>query len=141
MNTTTTARITGARYGITPDDRDEAILHALVAEWDEVHGPRVGDFLRFGDGTLRRFTYDHGPEHGIQTTARPGFGESFYFGHGYMSFSGGLDSCVPHDAITPTNETREGSAWFFHHGCSGAHRSVYVSVPCRVFETERLPRY
>jgi len=99
-------------------------------------GPRVGDFVHMPDGTLRRFTYDWGD--GLQTTvgaAHPCNGDaSFYLGRsGEASFSGSLDSTIPRDRITLTDERHAGRFWFFHHGFPGAHQGVHCDAPCRVY--------
>jgi hypothetical protein len=116
------------------DDKDAEILKARIAEWDKRTGPRVGDFVHMLDGTLRRFTHDHGD--GLQTTcgkAELACDVSFYFGKGYMDFSGSLDPQVARTALVDTGETMIGRAWFFHHDHVCAHSGVYMDVPCRVF--------
>jgi len=119
------------------DDQDNAILARRVALWDEIIGPRVGDFCRLIDGTTRRFTHDW--DDSIQTSSafQPG-DQSFYFGDGYMSFSGSLDSAIPKTEFVPTDETLDGSAWFFHNDHMRAHNGVYFKVPCRVFAQVQL---
>lgn len=124
-----TARITGANHGIRTDEKDETILRERVAGWKRVEGPRVGDYIVFSDGVTHRFSHDWGD--GLQTSESG----SFYFGNGYMSFSGGLNPCVPREAIRDSGRTRPGHAWFFHHGFAHAHSGVYVEIDCRVYET------
>jgi hypothetical protein len=124
------------------DERDVEIARERLAEWNELPGPRVGDWVKMLDGTVRRFTHDWGDE--IQTTsASPGLctvdgpdreSGSFYFHGSGMSFSGGLDRSIPKAGLVETEEVKEGRAWFFHHGHSGAHRGVHFTVPCRVFK-------
>lgn len=118
------------------DKRDAEIRLAAIAARDRVRGPRVGDYVRMGDGTLRRFTYHWGDS--IQTTvgeAHPCSGDaSFYLGSdGGMSFSGSLNRGIPVAQIESTEKVLEGSAWFFHHGQPAAHCGVSCSIPCRVF--------
>lgn len=110
------------------DERDQAILDARVSALNAIPGPRVGDFVRFADGTIRRISHiwDDGP----QTSD----GGSYYLGNGYVSMSGGLFPHVPNSSITPTEEKREGSAWFFHHDYATAHNGVGVLVAFRVFD-------
>jgi len=114
------------------DNDDQEILNNRIELWDKRNGPRVGDYIQMLDGTMRRFTHDW--DDTIQTTT-PGdkFGSSFYFGKGYMEFSGGLDRAIPKDKITATNETKDGRAWFFHHDWATAHNGVDFNVPCRVY--------
>lgn len=114
------------------DARDEEIRQQRITAWQQRQGPRVGDFVLMNDGTTRRFTHDWGED--IQTTSSyyPTHG-SFYFGDGYCSYSGGLDPAILKTSIEDTGETRDGTVWFFHHGCSGAHRGVHCTIPCRVY--------
>jgi hypothetical protein len=113
------------------DDKDAAMAREYLDVWNTRKGPRVGDWVKMLDGTERRFTHDWGND--IQTTCGSGDSGSFYFGKGFMSFSGGLDRAIDKAAIVETEEARPGSAWFFHHNRSGAGRGVYFTVPCRVF--------
>lgn len=115
------------------DDEDEDIKQHRVNAWNQRSGPRVGDFVELPDGTTRRFTHDWGDE--IQTTGTAEFAgdASFYFGHGYMSFSGSLDPGVPKARLIDTGQIREGPAWFFHHDSACAHNGVSTTVPCRVY--------
>jgi hypothetical protein len=109
------------------DDRDKAILAVRVAAFNSTEGPRVGDYVRFADGVTRRISYVW-PD-GIQTSD----GGSFYLGNGCMSFSGTLYTHVPTETLTLTKETRDASAWFFHHDLWEAHNSVHVHVSVRVW--------
>lgn len=110
------------------DDTDKEILERREALFNARSGPRVGDFVRFPDGTVDRFSHDWGET--IQTTK----GGSFYLGNGYMSFSGGLDPAIDKADLRPTYEMRGGSCWFFHHNYHAAHNGVDVTIPCRVYE-------
>jgi len=117
------------------DERDAQILKQRIAMWAEIQGPRVGDFVKMKDGTLRRFTHDWGDD--IQTTVGPvhpcSGDASFYFGGDYMSFSGSLDHAIPKSSLREIGE-QEGGAWFFHHNEMRAHNGVSVRVPFRVYE-------
>ena len=121
------------------DVRDAELLAQRMIDWNSIQGPRVGDFVRMLDGTLRRFTYHWGDS--IQTTCKSEYGDtyhasgSFYFWKGgAMDFSGGLDHAIPVNKLRLTDETIDGRAWFFHHDCTGAHRGVHFTIPCRVWE-------
>lgn len=117
------------------DARDGEILAANIAAWNKREGARVGDWCRMPDGEMRRFTYAW--DDGLQTTHnRIGGLGSFYFGGGYMNYSGCLDRIIAHERIFPTEETKPGAAWFFHHNQAGAHKGVYFNVDCRVFEVK-----
>ena len=124
------AYIVGADLSITPDDKDERILQERVEAWDKRPAPRVGDYIMFSDGVMHRFSHDW-DEWGLQTS-KDG---SFYFGDGYMSFSGGLNPPILREKVLNSGETKKGQAWFFHHDWAHAHSAVFVMVDCRVFGT------
>jgi len=113
------------------DQRDADRLAECEAAWNERSGPRVGDFAIMPTGEYHRFSHEW-PD-GLQTS-KDG---SFYFGKGFADFSGGLDPSIPNDRIRPTEETRPGSFWFFHHNHSRAHNGVRFQVMCRVYRIER----
>ncbi len=115
------------------DARDGEILAANLEAWNARGGPRVGDWCKMPDGKMCRFTHDWGED--IQTTSRyyPGHG-SFFFGRGYMDYSGGLDPAILKSRLIDTGETKPGAAWFFHHNEARASNGVYFNVDCRVFE-------
>ncbi len=122
----------------TFDERDEKIKQERLALWNAVKGPRVGDFVKMPDGSLRRFTHDWSDS--LQTTVTFQSDESFYFAGPYMSFSGSLDPGISKENLTDTGEIKEGRCWFFHHGYVQAHGSVHTTVPCRVYEyTGEMP--
>ncbi|MEH2525842.1 MULTISPECIES: hypothetical protein [unclassified Bradyrhizobium] len=112
------------------DQRDQNILAARVTAWEGVQGPRVGDYVIMPDGEYRRFTHDWGAD--IQTTCKGASG-SFYFGTGYMDYSGGLDPALLKSRLVPTDEIKPGPVWFFHHNERRAHNGVYALVDCRVY--------
>lgn len=113
----------------TFDTRDQEILTARLQQWNAQPGARVGDFVRFLDGSLHRFTHDWGD--GLQTA--PALHGSYYFGRGYVSYSGGLDPLIPREQLQLTEDVREGRVWFFHHDYWTADNGVYTMIPCRVF--------
>lgn len=117
------------------DQRDGEILQDRLAKWSSGKGPRVGDWCIMLDGTVRRFSHDWGDQ--IQTT-HPEFGiGSFFFGNGYMSYSGSLDSAIAKNLLVDTGEEKDGRAWFFHHDFWGAHRGVEFNIPCKVYREIR----
>jgi hypothetical protein len=119
----------------TFDDQDAAILRDRIAQWQRVDGPRVGDYVRMLDGTLRRFTHDWGDA--LQVTVGPvsvcAGDERFYFAGDCMSFSGSLDPAIPAAELEDTGRLSSGAAWFFHHDQVRAHYGVRCTVPCRVY--------
>ena len=126
------ARIIDADTGIRISERDHAILQDNVIVYDKAKGPRVGDFIRFSDNVMHRFSHHWGDS--IQTSKIDS--GSFYFDRGWASFSGSLDPAIDINEIHETSETRLGRVWFFHHGFAHAHSAVYAVVPFRVYETD-----
>lgn len=115
------------------DERDRTILAERMAALDARPEPRVGDFVRFADGVLRRFSYHWHDgadwDGGYQTSD----GGTYYLGNGYVRMSGSLHPCVPTNTLTRTDETRDGSVWFFHHDQRIAHNGVDVMATFRVY--------
>lgn len=121
------------------DKTDQELLTLKISLWENKRYIKSGDFVRFKDGTLRRVSHvwqgDHGRPDFIQTSDRG----SFYFGNGYMSFSGGLRPGLDASLFSLTNETIEGWAWFFSHDIRKANNAVNVKVPCQVWAAACLP--
>lgn len=107
--------------------RDAATVREHMASLDERTGPRVGDFVRFADGILRRISYDWGD--GVQTSD----GGSFHLGAYGVSFSGALYGTVPTDSLTLSDEVKTGDVWVFHNGLPGAGRGVHFQPEFRVY--------
>lgn len=126
---------------ITPpelDERDTAILAERTATLNEVEGPRVGDWVRFADGTERRISYIWSwddKQQSIQTSA----GGSYYLGNGYVSMSGSLYQGIKPETLTLTDELKDGNVWFFHHDWHRAGGAVHATVPFRVFTCTEQP--
>ena len=119
------------RSGRPLDERDtEIFVRRVDARWDS-NGYRLGDYVEFADGTLRRIAHIWG-DGGVQTAA----GGSFYLGEGYMTFSGQLFGSVPGASLVNTGRLRQGSCWFFHHDFATAGGGITVNVQCRVFRCE-----
>lgn len=117
------------------DVRDAELLARRVEALSFVAGPRVGDFVRFVCGTVRRVSFvtpvEWLPEcDAVQTSE----GGSFYLGDGYTSFSGGLFPGVPRSSLLLTAEVRYGSVWFFSHDYAMRDNGVDASMPFRVYE-------
>jgi hypothetical protein len=116
------------------DPQNQAILKRNMAAFDKNEGPRVGDYVRFSCGTMRRISYHWGDS--VQTSA----GGSFYLGDGYISFSGCLYRSVPVETLTPTDERQDGTVWFPDRDWLRADCAVYARVPLRVFTcSEQAP--
>lgn len=119
------------------DETDKIIGEMSVAAWNRkpADKPRVGDYLKLSDGTYSRVTMRH------QYGAQIGGGEhgSYYLGKdGSVSYSGGLDPSVLYECFKPTDETKRGRFWFFHHGIAGGGRGVDFWVECRVFQYQKI---
>jgi hypothetical protein len=114
-------------------EKDQRLISDRRESFDDIDGPRVGDFLKTADGTYHRFTHDWGDS--IQTTSAsyPAHG-SFYLGEGYVSYSGGLDPAIDKKILRRILETREGRFWFFSGDSPRAHNGIYFNIPCRVYE-------
>jgi hypothetical protein len=120
------------------DDKNLAILAERAAAYLTIQGPRVGDYVKMPDGTLRRFTHDWGDK--IQTTVgarHPCDGDaSFYLCCPGASFSGSLDPSISKAAIRDTGEKLPGAFWFFRDNYVTAHNGVGVRMPCTVWAYE-----
>lgn len=107
---------------------NEEILTERCNAYNEIIGPRVGDYLKLPYGIYTRFTYDWGDK--IQT----GGGNGFYLGNGYISYSGSLDSGVKKSDIKQILEIKIGSVWFFNNDVKVAHNGHDTKMMFRVFE-------
>lgn len=111
------------------DAMDARILREAIAELDKVEGPRLGDFVKFQDGSINRISVNrHRNE--VQTTQHG----SFFLGKGgFMEFSGACGAPIARERLTPLSETLEGDVWTFHHGYVVAGGRVDGKVPFRVY--------
>jgi hypothetical protein len=113
-----------------PSDRDKEIFLRRVQLLDEVPGPRIGDWIKYADGTILRIGHVW-----TDDAVQPVPGGSFYLGDGYVSFSGSLYRGVPINSLTATSQKRRGRVWFFHDDQSRADNSVHLYAEFRVFRT------
>lgn len=109
------------------------ILKQRLAAYARIPGPRVGDYLELQRPDPRcpeftRFTYDWGEA--LQTGGLSG---SYYFGLGFMSYSGSLDPGIDKTDLIDTGRTRSGEFWFFDGDIRGAGRGVFFRAPFRIF--------
>jgi hypothetical protein len=114
------------------DPINVALLESRMAKLDTFAGPRVGDWVRFGNGELRRFTYHWGD--GLQTASGPGDVGSFYLGEHGCSYSGGLDPTVNVGTLELSTELRRGRVWVFDRNHAGAGRAVHYTPEFRVYD-------
>jgi hypothetical protein len=112
------------------DERDTEILEQRVNRLNAEPGIRVGDFVRFADGVLRRVSYVwRGQTDRIQTATSG----SFYLGDGFVEMSGGHFLSVPATTLELTDEVWPGAVWFFHHHHRRAHNGTDATIDFRVF--------
>jgi hypothetical protein len=119
----------------TKQARNAELLARRLARFNARDGARVGDFIRLPrvhrhHVEFTRITHDWGDK--LQTGGGT-HGAYFMCRSGFMSYSGSLDAGIASAQIVPTDETRNGSLWFFDQDQSGAGRGVYFSAPMRVF--------
>lgn len=118
----------------TADQEDLRLLRARVMMMDSRPGPRVGDYVQFKAGTLRRIS--HVWNDSVQTSR----GGSFYLGiGGWVAFSGSLFEGTPKAALRLAEYTHPGSVWFFHHDFATAGGGVVFEVKFRVFLCDLAP--
>ncbi len=110
------------------DEADTELVNDRAGAYDERIGPRVGDYARFPDGHLERFSHDWGD--GLQTSP----GGSWYLGReGGVSFSGSLNPIVDAKRLRLTTETRPGGFWSFHHDDWRAHNAIHFELVCNLY--------
>jgi hypothetical protein len=64
------------------DARDTEILAQRIYAFEQVTGPRVGDYVRFADDVTRRISYIWRDEHDQAFNVQTSDGGSFYLGNG-----------------------------------------------------------
>lgn len=127
------------------DARDaETAIERMAQRDDSADYPKVGDFVRFSDGTMRRischWTDGTGWDGGCQTSDLYGLHSGrYYLGDGYCNFSGGLHPAVPTEQLKPTDEFMLGAVWMFRHDHWTAHNGVDFTVPFPVWEYDGQP--
>lgn len=115
----------------TFDARDAELRKQGLAFWNNVQGPRVGDYVLLPCKTRVRISLITSEHFQI---AKPRFGASYYWAWWYCSFSGGHRSVLyPKGLLQDTSATEDGDVWVFHHDQTGPHRGVSCTIPCRVY--------
>lgn len=115
---------------MTFDAHDARLREKGIGIWNNVIGPRVGDYVDFADGRQTRISVISGKQ--LQINA-PEFGSSFHFLWWYCSYSGGHGASLKLVDLIDTQTLRDGQVWFFHHDQSGPHRGVNCKIPCRIY--------
>lgn len=115
----------------TFDARDEELRQQGLAYWNDVEGPRVGDYVRMPSGEIERISTKTSTHFQV---AEPRFGASYYWAWWYCSFSGGHKPVLHKlSALVFTGTTHDGDVWVFHHDQAGAHRGVSCTIPSRLW--------
>jgi len=112
-------------------EKDFDIIQSRLQAYDQVKGPRVGDFLNISYGKYVRFTHHWGDS--IQTGPDS---SGYCLTENSISYSGSLDPSIPIELFEPYEyePIKEGQIWAFSNGWAGAGRGVYLNVPFRVFQ-------
>ena len=113
-------------------NKDFEIIKKFLNKYNENEGPRVGDFLEINNREYVRISYHWGDR--IQTGSPV---DSYHLGDGYVSYSGGLNDCIPLTFFEPLNTSKEGRIWIFSNNWVGAHRGVYLMVPFRCYTIKK----
>ena len=118
------------------DDRDRAAVASIMASLDEDTRPRVGDFIRFADGTMQRIAIlERCGQAERWVLLQPARSGSWHLGQYGASYSGGpADSIPPGTVLTDSGEKRAGMVWVFHHGLRSAGRGVDLTASWRVYD-------
>lgn len=118
------------------DGRDQLIRQSRLEALDDIADPRVGDFVVFSNGLIRRIS--HLWDDAIQTSDQG----SWYLGEGYVSFSGSLFGITMNDKLIKLDGHQwDAPVWFFHHNHAQAHNAIHTTIPFRVYTVdEEAPR-
>lgn len=109
--------------------KNQQILKSRTLQFNKTKGPRVGDYLKYPDGSFTRFTVDLGES--LQTGGERG---SYFLYGSCCDYSGGCDSGIKKSDLVPTRETKPGDLWFFDEGITGAGRRKDFQINFRVFD-------
>lgn len=126
-----------ARNSADLDPIAAGILRGAVAALDAIEGPRLGDFVRFQDGSLARISVMH--EDGDLQAAKVDEGGFFLWKEGFTEFSGTCGNKVDPACLRRLDETMEGRVWTFRNGDVAPGGRVDTTVPFRVYAYEAPP--
>lgn len=110
------------------DSCDRAILAERTARLDANRRIRVGDYVLFADGELRRVAKVYA---GVVQTCDGG---AFYLGERGVRMSGTLSPGITSDTLTATSLTYGGQVWFHHHDDPATRRVVHAEIAFRVYQ-------
>lgn len=107
------------------------ILAKHLTKFNEIEGPRVGDYVKLKDGNYKRFCSQW--IDGFQVTPTETSG-SFNIDSGACCYSGTLEPSVKKEKIKFTWTYKLGRVWFFKDGIPAAHQGIDAEIPLRVYE-------
>lgn len=123
------------------DERDTAMLRERQEYLNGRTTPGVGDWVLFQDGTERRISHVWDfPEDRNLSGYQTSVGGSYHLGPDYVSYSGGLYPCQSWGSLEPTDETRSGRCWFFHHNHWTGGNGIDVTAEFRVWRCTESPK-
>ena len=115
-------------------DKNDMILKNRMNTYNQIPGPRVGDWIREPNGRITRATHDWGDD-SIMQHGGGEFGQ-FYLGNGYISYSGGLNTGIKKASLVKTDEMKPGKVWFFRNNYPTAGNGIDYMVDFRVYEVK-----
>ena len=118
---------TGELIPSYPHTPNEVILGKRQQALNAIPHAKVGDYVRLLNGSLHRFTIDHGDRLQHDT------GGSFYLGHKGCDFSGACGDSIPRYKLIEVG-VKEGSVWFFSEDIWGAGRGYHTNAIFKVWE-------
>lgn len=111
---------------------NQQLIAECLAEYAQIPGPRVGDFVIFPDGHEERCAHDMSRFDIDMMQTYPG--GSFALGRGFVSHSGALNPGIPKSHLWPQRlEYRLGSCWIADRDYLTAGCAVDIRIPWRVF--------
>ena len=115
------------------NEKTQKMIEEIEKRRNNLAGPLVGDYVKYPDGTYKRFS--HAWDDGIQVTCYYGNGGSFFLcSNGKASYSGGLDPSIPYPKLKITEEIKEGLFWVFKDDVHMAFNGVHFNMDCKVWE-------
>lgn len=110
------------------------ILCGHVAKFNNIKGPRTGDFVRFASGEMRRICVLHF-DGDFQVTPTKTSG-SFNIDGGACDYSGTCGEGFNIKILRFTHTYELGHVWFFKDAFPQAHSGVDAEIPMRVYDTD-----
>lgn len=127
-----------------PDAIDRARIRRCATLHAQRLGPRIGDYIHFADGSLRRIgctteaggrAQDRGDV--LLWTCPPG--QRLHLKPGGMAVGDYLLPPITTATLTLAPRTRPGPVWIWRHGQPGLGRRVTAAIACRVYRCTLPP--